>query len=234
MSGIAAMQAVVGARLFAAGRTRRKKGRGNVTQDKALHPKLREIEMELAGSTTRAAILVDRVGETRFHMRPAPGRWSVAECLDHLTRTTQAYLPLIDDALQVGRLLAAEGPRRFRRDFTGWLLCAISEPPYRYRAVTTARFTPEVSGTRAEVLASFVRSQQELTCRVYHAEGLNLMRLSLVSPFDGRLEYNLYSCFRIIPTHQRRHLWQGEQVLEEVDKITGPVTGSFRLAESAD
>jgi hypothetical protein len=136
--------------------------------------------------------------------------------------------------LQIGRLLAVTGPRRFRRDFTGWLLCAMSEPPYRYKATTRDRFIPEGNGTRAEVLAAFVRSQQELTTRVYHAEGLNLARLTVLSPFDGRLAYNLYSCFRIIPTHQRRHLWQGEQILEEVEKLSGHITESFRLAESAD
>lgn len=229
------MEAVaVGARLFGAGWTRRKKGRGKVTEERALHPKLREIEMELARSTTRAAMLVDRVGETKFHMRPDPNRWSIAECLGHLTLTTNAYLPLIDDALQIGRLLAMKGPRRFRRDLTGWFLCAMSEPPYRYKAITKAQFIPEGNGTRGEVLAAFVRSQQELTSRVYHAEGINLAVLRIVSPFDGRLEYNLYSGFRIIPTHQRRHLWQGEQTLEEVERLSGHITESFRLAESAE
>ncbi len=234
MSGVTTMEtAAAGARLWA-GWTSRKKGRGIVSKDQVLHPKLKDIEMELAASTTRAAMLVDRVGETKFHLRPEPGRWSVAECIDHLTLTTQAYLPLIDDALQIGRLLAVKGPRRFRRDLTGWLLCAMSEPPYRYKALTTERFTPESTGTRAEVLAAFVRTQQELNSRVYHAEGLNLTRLTVLSPFDGRLQYNLYSCFRIIPTHQRRHLWQAEQILEEIDRLTGHVTEPFRLAESAD
>jgi hypothetical protein len=214
--------------------TRRKKGRGIVSQERTLHPKLREIEMELAASTTRAALLVDRAGEVKFHMRPEAGRWSIADCIGHLTLTTLAYLPLIDDALQIGRLLAVKGPRRFRRDLTGWLLCQISEPPYRYKALTTERFTPEATGTRAEVLAAFVRSQQELNSRIYHAEGLDLSRLTLISPFDGRLQYNLYSGFRIIPTHQRRHLWQAEQIMEELERLTGHVTEPFRLAESAD
>jgi DinB superfamily len=215
------------------GGNQRGKGRGKVSEEAQLHPRLKAIETELAETTTRAAILVDRIDEDVFHHRPSPERWSIAECVVHLSLTTRAYLPLIDDALQIGRLLAVTGPRRFRRDFIGWLLCAISEPPYRFRASTAPRFIPEASGSRADVLAEFVRLQQDLTSRVYHAEGLDLTRLTIVSPFDGRLEYNLYSCFRILPTHQRRHLWQGERVLDELTTLAGE-TRTLRLAESAD
>jgi hypothetical protein len=200
-----------------------------------LHPKLKGIEKELAEATTRAAMLVDRVDEATFHRRPEADRWSIAECLRHLSLTTRAYLPLIDDALQIGRLRAVTGRHKFRRDFTGWLLCRMAEPPYRYRAMTTARFGPqEGNGSRAEVFAEFVSLQQELTTRIYHAEGLDLSRLTIVSPFDGRLEYNLYSCFRILPTHQRRHLWQGEQILDELARLAQKTPGAFRLAESAE
>lgn len=216
------------------GGKRSMKGRGKVTEEAQLHPRLTAIEKELAEATTRAANLVDRVDEGVFHRRPLADRWSIAECLVHLSLTTRAYLPLIDDALQIGRLMAVTGPRRFRRDFSGWLLCTMAEPPYRYRAITTARFVPDASGSRADILAEFVRLQQELTSRVYHAEGLDLTRLTIVSPFDGRLEYNLYSCFRILPTHQRRHLWQGEQILDELARLAREAPGAWRLAESAD
>lgn len=215
-------------------RQRSVKGRGKVTEEAKLHPMLKAVEKELAEATTRAATLVDRVDEGMFHRRPAADRWSIAECVVHLSLTTRAYLPLIDDALQIGRLMAVAGPRRFRRDFTGWLLCAMSEPPYRYRATTTERFVPDARGSRGDILADFVRLQQELTCRVYHAEGLDLTRLTIVSPFDGRLEYNLYSCFRILPTHQRRHLWQGERILDEIGALAGETHETLRLAESAD
>lgn len=185
---------------------------GAVTEGLRLHPQLRSIEQELAAATTRAARLVDRTSEAAFHRRPRPGHWSIGECLIHLSLTTQSYLPLIDDTLQIGRLTVPGNPARFRRDLIGWLLCLISEPPYRLKASTQPRFVPEATGTRAEVLAEFVHLQQELTVRVHRAAGLELGRLRIVSPFNGRLEYSLYSCFRIIPAHQRRHLWQGERV----------------------
>jgi hypothetical protein len=35
----------------------------------------------------------------------------------------------------------------------------------------------------------------------------------MISPFDSRVRYNLFSAFRIIAAHQRRHLWQAEQAI---------------------
>jgi hypothetical protein len=183
-----------------------------VSEGPTLHPQLQAIEQELAAVTTRAARLVDQTTEAGFRRAPEAGQWSIGECLIHLSLTTRAYLPLIEDALQIGRLTAAKRPARYRLDFFGWLLCRISEPPYRLKASTRPRFVPVNIGSRAEVLAEFVRLQQELTVRVHQADGLELGRLRILSPFDGRLEYSLYSALRIIPAHQRRHLWQGEQI----------------------
>lgn len=191
-----------------------------MTAGTQLHPQVQRIEQELAAATTRAARLVDRTPEPDFTRAPAAGHWSIAECLEHLNLTTRAYLPLIDDALQVGRLFATGSPRRYRRDLTGWLLCRMAEPPYRLRTTTRPRFMPAGLGSRGEMLSEFVRLQQELTIRLHRTPGLNLARIRIVSPFDGRLEYSLYSCFRILPAHQRRHLWQGEQVHRMLELAT--------------
>jgi len=45
---------------------------------------------------------------------------------------------------------------------------------------------------------------------------LDLGKLRIVSPFDPRIKYNLYSCLRLIPAHQRLHLRQAEQVVHKV------------------
>lgn len=172
---------------------------------------LDEIVTELAETRHHAAMLVAGTPEPEFASRPAPDRWSVAECLDHLNLTTLIFLPLLDTGLAEARLLPPAGQRRFRRDFTGWLLCRMSEPPIRRRVATTALFTPALVGNREEVLAAYRRLQSELIERVRRGEGLALDRVTIVSPFDGRIRYHLYSCFRVLATHQRRHLWQAEQ-----------------------
>jgi len=64
----------------------------------------------------------------------------------------------------------------------------------------------------ADVLERFDYLQGELLVRIDRAQGLPLERLRVVSPFNARVKYNLYSALKLIPVHQRRHLWQAEQV----------------------
>jgi hypothetical protein len=37
--------------------------------------------------------------------------------------------------------------------------------------------------------------------------------MKIISPFDRRVRYNVFSAFRIVVAHQRRHLWQAEQAV---------------------
>ena len=63
-----------------------------------------------------------------------------------------------------------------------------------------------------ETLERFDSLQQELQVRIDRSAGLAIDRLRVVSPFDARVKYNVYASFCLIATHQRRHLWQAEQV----------------------
>ncbi|MBI4420376.1 MAG: DinB family protein [Gemmatimonadetes bacterium] len=181
-----------------------------------MHPQLALVADELRTATARARAVTDGLDEAAFHRRPEPTRWSVAECLVHLNLTTQAYLPKIDRAIRE----AQTGPRlpdaRYRRDFMGWLLCWMVEPPARLRLRTSASFVPETTGSRESLIADFAQLQNELTHRLEAASGLDLNRLRITSPFEERMRYNLYSAFRAIPAHQRRHLWQAEGVRRTV------------------
>ena len=99
-----------------------------------------------------------------------------------------------------------------RRDLIGWLLAKWLEPPYRLRSKTTAPFVPDRIEPMADVLERFDYLQGELLVRIDRAQGLPLERLRVVSPFNTKVKYNLYSAFRLMPVHQRRHLWQAEQI----------------------
>ncbi len=188
------------------------------------HPQLAGLERELHDVTSRVERLGARATGETFHRQPGPGRWSAAECIVHLSLTTLAYLPLIDRALREGRRaevvrLEARSPGRFRRDLIGWLLCRLNEPPIRRRMRTVPLFVPDSTGSRPELLAEFRQLQSALIERIEDGEGLDLTRLRVTSPFDRRVRYHLYSCFRVLAAHQRRHLWQAEVALGAVTAL---------------
>ena len=145
--------------------------------------------------------------------RPEADRWSVAECLVHLNETSEAYIPTLKGAIAQGGAPRPPG-RPIRRDLPGWLLCRMLEPPARFHFKATGRFVPSLEvSERSQVLADFDRLQKTLLHLIKEGADLDLTRIRITSPFDGRLKYSVYSAFRILPVHQRRHLWQAERVL---------------------
>jgi hypothetical protein len=171
------------------------------------------VRRELDDAEARLDRLAAQVPPEWWQRRPDPARWSIAECVAHLNLTADAYLPLLRAALEHARALGGPAPRRYRRDFAGWLLWRTTGPPVRVRLRTTARFVPASLAPPAELLAAFRRFQEEQRDAVRQADGLPLGAVRVASPFDSRVRYNLYACLTILPRHQHRHLWQAERVL---------------------
>ncbi|HUL02661.1 MAG TPA: DinB family protein [Gemmatimonadales bacterium] len=187
-----------------------------------MHPQLAVIAAELADTGARATELVQGLDETAFHARPDPPGWSVAECVAHLNLMDEAMLPRIDAAILEAQTAGTDPARRYRRDVVGWLLSYSLDPPSRVRTRTTPPFVPASTGSRETVLSRFMDLRVDLGHRLEAASGLDLNRVRVRSPINAKLSYNLYSAFRVIAAHERRHLWQAEQVRARL----GPATGS--------
>ncbi len=178
-----------------------------------LHPQLDDLVRQIEAATNHARRLGATGDAAAFARRDGETSWSAGECLAHLTLTTKAYLPLIGEALKVsGRAPVPDG-HRYRRDVVGWLLCWMLEPPARVKTSTIPLFEPAVVRDREAVVQDFVAQQETLAALVRGCAGLDLGRISITSPFNARLRYNLYSAFRAMLAHQRRHLWQADRAL---------------------
>ena len=167
-------------------------------------------QFETASSSARA--LVESIPPDLLGRRPDANSWSIAECIAHLTLTTDAYLPAIREALDEGRQRRVLQSRAgFRMGFAARMLAWWLEPPYRLKSRTPAAFVPSVENP-ASALPDFLERQQQLSTLLAGADGLALDRLAISSPFARRMRYNVYAAFRLIAVHERRHLWQAEQV----------------------
>jgi hypothetical protein len=125
------------------------------------------------------------------------------------------FLPVLEKALGDARkrgLTLKKGG--LKMDLIGRVLRWFLEPPIRQRVKTTAPFVPRSVRAKAEAFGEFAALQSKLAEQLTAARDLDLSRIKIVSPFDKRVRYNVYSAFRILVAHQRRHLWQAEQVVD--------------------
>jgi hypothetical protein len=184
-----------------------------------MHPQLQIIVDDFESASARLRALGASVPVESWAVRADPARWSVSECIAHLNLTGRRYVPLLRGAIQDAMRLATRAPARYRRDPVGWFLWRTTGPPIRFRVKTTAEFLPDGARPQPEVMAEFERLQAEQLECVRQSDGLPLGQVRITSPFDPRMQYNLYSCLTILPRHQHRHLWQAERVLEGLRRV---------------
>jgi len=182
---------------------------------------LARIQTELTDARRRANAVAGLSPESIWNTRPAPSQWSVAECLIHLNLTSRAFLPLIEEAITRGHEQALAQKRRYRMDLMGrilWMVFTVNVP-----LKTTEPFVPARGELKDSVLSEFRALQDQLIGCLGRAEGLDLCGLRIISPFDARIKYNLYSCLRLIPAYQRQHLRQAEQVVHKLRTVNADV-----------
>lgn len=178
---------------------------------------LAAISESLESAQSRLRSLSDRVSEQDWSRKPGPERWSAANCVEHLNLTSEAYVPLLRDALAEARELGRSPTTlHYSRDALGWFMSMMIGPmrhigKFRIgRVKTTSDFVPRGAKSRDQLLSDFVRLQAELLTIVRNSDGLPIDRVRIVSPFGGKMRYNAYSALVIVARHQHRHLDQAE------------------------
>jgi hypothetical protein len=174
---------------------------------------LETIEKELNEATRRAWTLVQSTDGRLFTVRPKAQSWSAAECLAHLSISTEMFLPVLRSAIDDAKKKKHAGKPKM--DVLGRVLAWFLEPPIRKKVKTSAPFVPKSTRAKAEAFGEFASLQEKLVDLLREAREADL-RTKIVSPFDKRVRYNLLSAFHVIAAHERRHLWQAEQAVAEL------------------
>ena len=187
-----------------------------------MHPQLQAIADAFDSASARLERLAGVVPDKEWNTRPAPDRWSVSECIQHLNLTAKGYDAAARQAILDAGALGGPAPARYRRDFAGWLLWRMVSPVPTYRMPTTVPFTPSDTAPKEIVLEEFRWWQEAQQSWVREADGLPIHRVKVASPFNPKLRYSFYAALTILPRHQHRHLCQAERVREAL-QAAGPV-----------
>lgn len=187
-----------------------------------MNAQLEQIEAEIRAAQERLRALARTAPPETWSVRPTERRWSIADNVEHLNRTAEAFLPLLGAALKGANAASRRADRHYRRDWRGWLLSVVMPPPVRLvRVKTTPRFYPTGTTPPLQLMTSFDALQDQLVRSLHEADGLPLNDMFIQSPFSASTRYNAYSCFVIVARHEHRHLWQAERTAEEVMKSAG-------------
>ena len=186
--------------------------------EQSLHPQLEEIKVQLDAASQKAVSIANNLSFEQLIERPKPDKWSIAECLVHLNLSSEAEIDVLDVAYESMPEKQTVTEKQFKMDLLGRFLKWSLEPPPMSlsKMKTTQMFQPIDIKSPDEVLPEFLAWQEKLKTKVDMINGLSLDEIKVVSPFNRRIKYNLFSFFHILLAHERRHLRQAEKVKKKV------------------
>ncbi len=179
-----------------------------------MNPQLTKLHEDLRTNAMRAQSLCWKHTAEQLAHRPNAASWSAAECISHLTRTTEMFLPKWRTALATTRAAGLYGDGPYSMDLIGKLLDWFLEPPTRIPAKAPKNLYPVITG---QELKDFLATQNQWLELVTQADGLALDRVKIGSPVSEIVRYNVWASFCAAEAHQRRHLLQAEHAITPKD-----------------
>ena len=178
------------------------------------HDEIRELEQAFDAIERDARTLVSGLTAEQGIWRPAPGAWSVAECLDHLASGHRVYLRAMETAAAPA---LARGRRRRRPALPGliggWFVRTL-EPPVKPRFKMTAplKAVPRESPALSDAFQQFFATHNEARAFLRKYADIDLAGIRFANPFIRGIRFSLATGLHVIAAHERRHLWQAWNV----------------------
>ena len=191
-----------------------------------VYPAVQAKTVELREATLavdlEAISLCAGLSEEQLSWSPRPGRWSIAQNLSHLRRTTEVFLPAVEATIEASRNRKLHSPGPFRLNLYGRLMVwrMESRPILKMRAPTAIR--PRLLGSCAAELDHFLIAQAALRQRIEDAEGFHLTAIRFPSPLASCVRVNLLEFFSLCNAHSRRHLRQANRVRQALPSCNLP------------
>ena len=185
-------------------------------------PEIAALLNALDANAQAARKVVEGLSEEDGRWRPAPQAWSVAECLDHLAVANRVYLEAMREPAERARVAG-----RLRRapalpGFLGRLFVNSLEPPAKSRTKRKApgKIRPRESPGLRDAFDAFIASQEPVRAFLRTYANLDLVGVRFQNPFIGVIYFSLATGLHVIPAHERRHLWQAQQVRARLSSRT--------------
>lgn len=179
-----------------------------------ISPDIADLAAQLDAAEQDAQNLLDGLTHDLGAWRPAPGTWSVAECIDHLDVTNRVYLNAMQEPAARARSqgLVRRGPAKPGL-LGGWFARSLEPPVKPGRRMKAPRSVlPRTAAPLAEAAAAFHESQAQVRAYLHANADLDLNRVRFPNPFIRGLRFSLATGLNVIAAHERRHLWQAWRV----------------------
>lgn len=160
----------------------------------------------------------------QLNWKPGANQWSVAQCFEHLVTANAAYFPIFET------IRNGEKKNTFWESLPGlpavWgkMLIKALDPESTRKLKAPKVFHPSSSSIDKAIIQRFLDQQNQVIMYMSATEDLDLEKIIISSPVTRFITYSLMDAYRIIITHEKRHLLQAIRV-SEMDGFPMPGEG---------
>ena len=174
---------------------------------------LEAVLAQIADTERRVEALVSRLSDRQFHWQPLGGAgWSIGQCVDHLATAAHVYgermRAAIDDARARGWTRSSPIASTI---FGTWFVNSM-EPPVKRRGKAPKKIVPRASASRDHIMHAYRDGHALMRRLIEDAAPIDVNRATFVNPFISIVRVRVGTAFHVIAAHERRHVWQADQV----------------------
>lgn len=155
-----------------------------------------------------------------INIAPAPGKWSIAQVLEHLNFYHKYYIPAIENAFRQYPPSVNTPVSTFSTGLMGGYLTKMMQPDADGKVSNKTRafknFIPEPHLDAQKVIGDFLKSQELFTEILHKAQFYNLNKVRISMSFSKLIRLKLGDLLRVLVIHQQRHLIQINEALKMV------------------
>lgn len=180
----------------------------------ALPPDILRLSDAMNAADDAAERVAAGLGDDEFFWQPDGGtRWSVGLCLDHLAIANELYGAGMTAALAIARERGWKRQGPLAPGYFGRKFAESLAPPVKRRTKAPGKIKPRPARSRAEILTAYRAAHDVIRGLLVEAATLDANRATFRNPFIGVVRVKVSSAFHIVAAHDRRHLWQAQQVV---------------------
>jgi hypothetical protein len=167
---------------------------------------------ELQRQTAQVSALAQGLNDALLNWQPSPKSWSIGQCLDHLVLMNNLTLEHMREAVEENRdqIEPRQKPIEAGNWLTRWYLES-TEPPPRLKIPAPGKIAP-TSRVAGDIVTQFAAIQHQMRQFVKEFGSADLGDLHYRNGFVPGLKLSIDTGLALVAVHNRRHLWQAEQV----------------------
>lgn len=142
--------------------------------------------------------------------------WSVLECIEHLNRYGDFYIPEITNKMNTSNTKSSQ---LFKSNWLGrYFSESVSYKDKLNKMKTFKSMNPLNSNLNMATLEKFIRQQQQIIELLDKSKNINLDKTKTAISISKLIKLKLGDTYRVLIFHNQRHIKQAENVLNKASR----------------